>query len=522
MDQAVRLTPLALEFFTVSSKWDAPWLKNGGGTQSMRIVTGCISHETSTFTPVPTTRESFFERFGDVRGAELLDTFRGTNTPTGGFIDGAAAHGFALIPTICAEPHPSGPAPRAVFDEILDEMLTGFQAAGTIDGVLLELHGSMVVEGIDDGEGHILAAVRDLVGPHVPIVGQLDIHSCISHQMIEMADVLIGRETYPEIDMAARGRECADVLVRIIKDGLRPTMAVNRLDMIWGMNQVTAHSPMKEAIAELHRIEAKPGVICGSIATGFPLADVPDMGSSVYIVTDNDQALAQRYADELAAWIWERREDWQLHMPSTAELLQELGGEGPFPAVIADRNDNTGGGSPGDSTGMLRAVVDAGLEDACILYMVDPEAVEACQQAGVGATIALEVGAKSTPLQGEPVHMKVDVLALSDGEFQYDGPMYAGLTGHMGPSAHIQQGSLHVILTTGREQPFDTAFARSLGLDPKQMRYIGVKSAAHFRAGFESWAGSVHVVSEPSVHSHDTGTLTFHRLGRKVYPYDKF
>ncbi|MEM7125364.1 MAG: M81 family metallopeptidase [Chloroflexota bacterium] len=493
----------------------------------MRIVTGCISHETSTFTPVQTTRESFFERFGEVRGLDILDMFRGVNTPTGGFIDGSEAHGFELVPTICAEPHPSGPAPRAVFEQILDEMLTGFKQAGPVDGVLLELHGAMVVEGIDDGEGYILAAVRDLVGPNVPIVGQLDIHSSISHQMIAMADVLIGRETYPEIDMAARGRECADVLMRILTEGLRPTMALNRLPMIWGMNQVTAHSPMREAIAELHHIEARPGVICGSISTGFPLADVPDMGSSVYIVTDNDQALAQRYADELAAWIWERREAWQLQMPSTAAVLKEAtrrerGDQGRFPVVIADRNDNTGGGSPGDSTGMLRAFVEAGLEDACILYMVDSEAVEQCHKAGVGATISLDVGGKSTPLQGEPVAMVVEVMAISDGEFRYDGPMYAGLMGHMGPSAHVQQGGLHVILTNGREQPFDTAFARTLGLDPKKMRYIGVKSAAHFRAGFESWAGVVHVVSEPGVHSHDTGTLQFHRLGRKLYPYDKF
>ena len=487
----------------------------------MRIVMGCIDHECSTFTPVPTTWESFFERFGDVRGPAQIEKFRGTNTPVGGFIAGADAYGFELIPTIFAEAHPSAPAPRAVFDRVLDEMLAGIAAAGPIDGVLLELHGAMVGEGIDDGEGYILAAVRKLVGPTVPIVVQLDIHSSISQQMVEMADVLIGRETYPEVDMAARGRECADVLMRILTEGLRPTMALHQIPMIWGMNQVTAHSPMKEAIAELHRIEALPGVVCGSIATGFPLSDVPDMGSSVYIVTDNDQALAQRYADELGAWIWERRADWQLHMPSTAEALQTAQQAGRYPVIFADRNDNPGGGSPGDSTGLLRTFVAAGLEDACVLYIVDPEAVAACFQAGVGATITLAVGAKSSPLQGTPVPMTVAVMALSDGRFFYDGPMYAGLETSMGPSAHIRQGSLHVILTNGRDQPFDTAFARTLGLDPKQMRYIAVKSAAHFRAAFEPWAGAIHVVSEPSVHSADTGTLNYTKLGRKLYPFDK-
>ncbi|MBX3015377.1 MAG: M81 family metallopeptidase [Caldilineaceae bacterium] len=488
----------------------------------MRIVTGAISHETSTFTPVPTTWESFFERFGEARGAEILHKFRGTNTPTGGFIEGAEAHGFELIPTVFAEPHPSGPAPRAVFDRVLNEMLTGFAEAGPIDGVLLELHGAMVVEGIDDGEGHILAAVRDLVGPDIPILVQLDIHSSISPQMVEMADVLIGRETYPEIDMAARGRECADVLVRIVKEGLRPTMALNQLPMIWGMNQVTAHSPMKEAIAELHRIEAQPGVVCGSIATGFALSDVPAMGSSVYIVTDNDQALAQRYADELAAWIWERRADWQLHRPSTAEALLLAQKGGRYPVIFADNYDNPGGGSPGDSTGVLRTFIEAGLEDACVLYMVDPEAAEHCHQAGVGATITLDVGAKSTPLQGQPVRMTVEVMGISEGHFAYDGPMYAGLESEMGRSAYIRQGGVHVIVTSGRDQPFDTAFSRSLGLDPKKMRYISVKSAAHFRAAFEPWAGAIYVVSEPSVHSADTGTLKYYNLGRKVYPIDRF
>ena len=163
----------------------------------MRIVTGLIAHETSTFTTVETTRKNYQERYGDLRGSKILSACRGANKPTGGFIEGAEAHGFELIPTIVAEPHPSGPTPRALFDEIVDEMLEGFRNAGPIDGVLLELHGAMVAEGIDDGEGFILTAVRDLVGD-LPIVGQLDIHSNVTPLMIEKADILIGRESYPD------------------------------------------------------------------------------------------------------------------------------------------------------------------------------------------------------------------------------------------------------------------------------------------------------------------------------------
>lgn len=489
----------------------------------MRVVTGGISHETSTFTPVQTSWESYHERFF-LRGEKIITTLRDTNTPIGGFILGAEAHDFELIPTLFAEPHTSGPTPRHIFDAILGELLERIKAAGKIDGVLLDLHGSMVIgnldgpDGLDDGEGYILTAVRQLVGPTVPILAQLDIHSNVTPQMVAMADVLIGRETYPEIDMADRGRECADVLVRIVHERLRPAMALHQIPMVWGLNQVTAHPPMKEAITELHLIEAQPSVVCASISVCYFLADVPHMGSSVFVVTDNDLPLAQQYADELGSWIFERRADWHYELPTTQEALKLAEENGRFPVVLGDSRDNTGGGSPGDSTGMLRTIVEARLQDACLLYIVDPEAIFLCQAAGVGATLTLDIGGKSSPLQGEPLSMTVEVMALSDGRFHYDGPMYAGLEGNMGASAYIRQGGLHLILVSVGEQPFDTAFARSLGLDPRRMRYIGVKSTAHFRAGFEPWAGAIYLVSEPSVHN--LGHLPFKRLGRKIYPFD--
>ena len=486
----------------------------------MRVVTGAISHETSTFTTVATTWENYEEHFGYLRGQKIIETFRNTNTPIGGFIEGAEAHGFELIPTLFAEPHPSGPTPRDIFDKVLNELLQGIAAALPIDGVLLQLHGAMVAEEIDDGEGHILEAIRKLVGQDVPVLVQLDIHSNVSVRMIQEADVLIGRDTYPEVDQAARGRECADVLERILNQGLRPTMALHPIPLVWGQNQVTAHSPMKEAIEELHRIEARPGVVCGSIATCFPLADIPDMGASVYIVTDDDPALAQACADELGAWIFERRADWYSHTPSTREALILAEENAKFPVIFSDRSDNPGGGSPGDSTGMLRAFIEAGLDEACLLYIVDPDAIARCQEAGVGTSLELRVGGKSSPLQGTPVEMTAEVVALSDGRFRYKGPFWAGMEGNMGPSAHIQAGGIHVILVTQREQPFDTAFSRTLDLDPRQMRYIGVKSATHFRSGFEFWAGAIYAVSEPSVHNPAGTKLAFHNLDRKLYPLD--
>ena len=493
----------------------------------MRIAMGGISHETSTFTLVPTDLDSFRER-EYLHGAEITERFAGTNTAVGGFMDGAKKHGFELYPTVQAEAFPSGPAPREIFDDILNGLLSGIDAVKP-DGVLLDLHGSMVVDPLDsdghldDPEGHILAAVRSLVGLDIPILAQLDIHSNVSERMVEMADVLIGRESYPEVDMAERSRECADVLVRMLKEGLRPTMALHQIPMIWGINQVTAHSPMKEAIAELHRVEAQPGVVCGSIATSYPLADVPNMGASVYVVTESDEQLAQSSADEMGAWLYARRgivppTTRLIYMPTTREALTRAEEEGKYPVIFADRNDNTGGGSPGDSTGTLRTFVEAGLQDACVLYIVDREAIAQCHEAGVGATLTLDIGGKSSPLQGEPVPMRAEVVALSQGEFTYDGPMYEGLSSTMGPSCHIKQDGIHVILASKREQPFCTAFSCTLGLDPRQMRYVSVKSTAHFRAGFESWSGAICAVDEPSLH--DAKHVKFERLGRPLYPLE--
>ena len=486
--------------------------------EHFRVAIGAISHETSTFTPVPTTRQDYEERYGLLRGAKLIEIFTGTNTPIGGFIEGAQVHGFQLVPTIYAQPHPAGRTARDLFEEILAELLGDLRAAAPLDGVLLELHGSMAVEGIDDADGHILQAVREVVGD-TPVLVQLDIHSNLSPQMVDAADVLIGRETFPEVDMAERGRECADVLLRMLTTDLKPTMGLHRIPMFWGMNQVTAHDPMAQAIAELHRIEAEPGVVCASIATCFPLADVPWLGASVYVVTDDDEPLAQRLADELGTWIYERRAQWHFERFDTATTLDKLGDDPPRPLVLADRDDNTGGGAPGDSTGVLRTFLERGLRDACVLYIVDEESVAQCLTAGAGACIDLQVGAKSSTLQGYPVPMRATVVAVSpEGRFFYDGPMYAGMEGCMGPSAHIEQDGVHVILVSQREQPFCTAFARTLELDPRQMSTIAVKSAAHFRAGFESWAGAVHLVSEPCVHSE--WNLQFTNTGRPLYPLD--
>lgn len=215
-------------------------------------------------------------------------------------------------------------------------------------------------------------------------------------------------------------------------------MALCQIPMMWGMNQVPTNPPMRQVIERLHEIESRPGVICASIATCFPLTDIPEMGASVHVVTNGNPDAAQSYADELGEWIVERRADWQLHIPSTQKTLTKADKMRRYLVIFADRNDNPGGGSPGDSTGVLKAFVEATLQDSRVLYIVDPESIALCSAAGVDGTLNLDIGAQSSPLQGKPVRITVEVVELSEGKFRYGGAMYSGLTGPMGPPAYIR------------------------------------------------------------------------------------
>jgi microcystin degradation protein MlrC len=296
--------------------------------------------------------------------------------------------------------------------------------------------------------------------------------------------------------------------------------ALHSLPMFWSsQRQVTAHPPMNEVLARVHELEQRPGILAASIATGFPWADVPQLGASVFVVADGNLALAESAAKELGDWIWEHRERWHQPPMSIHEGIAAGEAIGKYPILLGDYNDNTGGGAPGDSTAVLRTLIEMKLSDALLLYLVDLAAVEQAQSAGVGTRLTLKLGGSSHPLQGPPLELAVEVVALSDGSFRYDGPMYAGLTGNLGPSAWLRSGGVSIVVVSKREQPLDPAFARSLGIDCTKMKYIAVKSAAHFRSGFEKIAGSIHLVDAPALHSHQFGTLTYHHR-RPMFPIE--
>jgi microcystin degradation protein MlrC len=487
----------------------------------MRIAIGGISHETSTFAPTPTTLREFETGMGFFRGPAVVERFRGTNNCTGGFITGADRHGYEAIPLLWTFAYPGGLIPRADYDTLKGEFLERLSKAGRVDGVLLDLHGAMVVDGIDDGDGDLIAAVRGVVGPACPIVATFDLHGNHTQRRLDAASAVIGFDTYPHVDMAERGEEAAALIVRIIRGEIHPVMAFRQLPMFWSAAcQVTAHPPIDEAFRLVHEAERRPGILSITLATGFPWADLPHVGASVIVVADGDRKLAQASADEIGDWVWQRRERWHRRPLSVSEALEAGEKHGRFPIMLADMADNTGGGAPGDSTEVLRTFVERDLQDALVLYMVDHEAAQKAHAAGVGQRVRVEVGGKSHPLQGSPVSLDADVIALSDGKFTYDGPMYAGLTGDLGLSAWLRQRGVNLVVVSGRMQPLDQAFARKLGITCATMKFISVKSAVHFRSGFEKIAGSIHNIGAQAVHSHDFARLPYRHRRRPMFPVE--
>lgn len=487
----------------------------------MKIAVGGVLHETSTFISTPTTLRDFETGFGIYRGPEILKRFRGANMCIGGFLDGAQKHGFEAVPLLWGFAYPSGLIERAAYDSLKREFLDRLAQAGPIDGVLLDLHGAMVIEGIEDGDGDFIESVRRAVG-NKPIVVAQDLHGNHTPLRVAAADAIVGYDTYPHVDMGERGREAADIIVRTLRGEIRPKMALRQLPMFWGTRcQVTAHPPMDEVLRRVHELEQRPGMISVTVATGFPWADVPDVGVSVIAVADGDEARARAAADELGDWIWEHRERWHRPPMSVREALAAGEQLGRYPILLADQTDNTGGGAPGDSTEVLRTFLELGLRDALILYMVDLEAIELAKAAGVGAKISLKLGGKSDPRQGPPVDCEAEVVAITDGKFAYDGPMYAGLTGNMGPSVLLQVEGVSVAVVTKREQPLDPAFARTLSVDCATMRYIGLKSSVHFRSGFEQLAGSIYNVDAAGILVHDFSQLPYRRRRRPLYPLER-
>ena len=495
----------------------------------MRIVTGGISQETNTFQWEPTTLADFQKGSSHIdRGEEIL-ALEGTGTIYGGIIAEAQQHGVELIPTTYGRAVPGGRVTREAFETMRDEILDGIrqaQAAGPIDGVLLGIHGAMALEHNDDGEGPLITAIRELVGPDIPIVAPLDLHTNLSEEMMEEATAFVGYKEYPHIDTPETGAKAMEILVRAIRGEIAPVMEHVKVPVI-APNQsmvTTWQSPLKKVIDRAREIEREPGVLAATVLGGFPFSDVPYTSVATIVVTDNDRALARRYARELAQLAWDLRADFTIHPTPIADAIAEaMAGEPGSVYVLADISDSGASGTAGDGTAVLKGLLEANARSAAVAQIMDREAVEACIQAGVGSTVTLTVGGKHDNLHGEPVEVTGMVRLIHEGRFPMGGVMGHGTTSSRGKTVVLEvngPGGIELQLTELRGHPNDLNFFRAFGIEPTERRILVLKSAAHFRAAFEPIATKVIEVDAPGISSPRLETFPYQNLRRPIYPLD--
>lgn len=505
-----------------------------------RIAAAQIAHETNVFSSVPTDFNAFVGSGLHV-GREAITSGLDTNSEFGGFINGAIAQEFDLLPILAVWATPSGMVTADAIERLSGMLVAGLREQmqeGPVDGVLLALHGAMVTEVDDDGEGYLLQIVRETVGPGTPIVATLDLHANISSRMVELADVLIGYDTYPHIDMAERGEEACAVMARLLRGDIRPTAALRKPPMLpTSQRMTTARMPMRALMERAHTFEEDPRVINVTVAGGFPPSDTADAGFGIVVTTNDDPELAAELADALAAEAWALRDGFLGGVATfehAAELIvagdqdDDLDRAASGPLVLVDIADNPWTGGPGDSAELVRFLFANKVQGAAVALVRDPEVVEEAIKAGPGGQIAVELGGKIDRLHGEPLPIRARVKLLSDGRYVNDGPMMAGLEVDLGPSALLlcrpidddTVPPVEVLVTTRAETPIDLNVFRSHGVDPTRRRVLALKGKGHFRAAFEPIARRVVLVEGPGITGADLSRLTFRKVRRPIWPLD--
>jgi microcystin degradation protein MlrC len=480
-----------------------------------RVAIGGLHHETNTFAPLKATYDEFLQGGGwpgIQRGQAFFKTFPGMNLPIAGGIEVLSGHGHTLVPLVWAAATPSAHVTEDAYERIVGMMLQDLAGAGPLDGIFLDLHGAMVTEHLDDGEGELLRRVRAAVGGDIPIVTSLDLHANVTRQMVDLADVMVAYRTYPHIDMAETGKRAAEVLNRLLSGEGKPHKALDTLPFLIPLPwQCTMTEPGGAVYRDLERIERETGVLL-SFTPGFPAADFEDCGGVVFgygtdanrtreAVRAVTEAICGREG-EFAGRIYDAD-------AGVAEALRRPGGK---PIILADTQDNPGAGGSSDTVGLLEALVRAEVPDAALAVMWDPASAAAAHAAGKGATLSLALGGKSGAPGQRPFNGSFVVEALGTGEFLGTGPMYGGAHMKLGPMALLRVGGVRVVTATRKVQAADQAIFRHLGVEPTTTRILALKSSVHFRADFAPIAQDILVVKAPGAMLADPVDFPFKRL----------
>ena len=489
-----------------------------------RVLAARIMHETNTFSRVLTDMAAFRRRDFHLEN-EIPAAYRGTRSAMGATFEAADKYGWTLIHPVSASANPSGLVTAAAFEELCRMVLEAVRRQRPIDGALLHLHGAMVVEGHEDGEGELLRRLRGVIGKEPPVIATLDLHANVSDAMAEHASALIAFRTYPHIDQYERAWQGGELLERAMRGEIKPRTVIARRPTIYGLNHGRTQSgPMVEALARAGAAEARGDALVVSVCAGFSRADIRDVGPTVTVTTDGASPRGQAIAEELMDFAWETREINTAKLLPVAEVVElaRQAKSGDKPLLIADYTDNPGGGGYGDATALLKAMVAAELPSVAFHAIYDPEAVQDGIKAGIGAKATLTLGGKTDPrMGGGPLTLTGEVTCISNGRFIAYGPMGGGVARDYGPSLVFRVGGIDIVLITNNGQANDLGQLTSLGIDPTRYQTVTVKSMHHFRAAFEPIAREVVLVDTGALCSEIYTSELFTKVRRPIHPLDR-
>jgi microcystin degradation protein MlrC len=489
----------------------------------MRLLIAMMKHETNTFSPVPTP----LARFGPLYGEAAIRAFRGTGTGLGAYLDLAERERADIVLPIAAGAPPSRPVEDAAYARITDTICEAV-ARGGFDGIMLDLHGAMVTESLDDGEGQFLKRLRT-IDPKTPIAVSLDMHANLYDEIIANATVVTGYRTYPHIDTYDTARLAGEILLRTIRSEVKPVMAWGNVPMLpHVMRQGTDDHPNKELQHRCAAMQAE-GALAASLFTGFPHADITNAGLSAVVVADGDMKLAEDVRDELLDRAWVEREAFVYNIEPLQESVARAkamppGAPGEGPIVLLDHYDNCASGGTMDTTAVLAEILRQGIENVAAFAIYDPEAVQQAIAAGIGSEVSLSIGGKiempAIPVESPPLIVTGTVKTISHGRYRNRGPMGRGVQMDMGPAVVLETGPVEVVLISRHLEPSDLNCLTSLGIDPMQKSYVMLKSRIHWRAGLGKLAKAVVDCAGVGVCTSDYGQLRFNKVRRPIYPLD--
>lgn len=477
------------------------------------LVLDC-KQEISSFNPLPSEYENFHIATGDA-----LFNHRGLNTEVGGAFEVFEQRpDVAIVPTIAARAGSAGLLSAKGWARLSTEILAAIRAkVDGIEAVYASLHGAMAADGELDPEGHLLAEIRKMVGPDVPIVISLDLHGILTDRMLRQVTGLTLYHTYPHVDFADTGARAARLLLRILDGDVEPVTArVVVPALVRGDELITATGCYGDLIRECQRIERDGTALSAGIMIGNPFTDVPELCTQVIVETDGDAALAESEAIRLASEFWPQRFRMQGKLiPLDRAIAQARTMEGPV--VFTDAADATSSGATGDSNAIIAALQAASYPKRVLAQIVDPAAAAAAHKAGIGATISVTLGGAIDPGRYRPLPVSARVRLLSDGQSRLE-TMKTELDA--GPTAVLTFDNFTVVVFTKSISLFDRAMYYANGCNPVDFDLVVVKSPHTEFHMYDAWVEKNFNIDAPGATSADIPSLGHTICMRPMYPLD--